>query len=165
MGGDERMAVEYQDFLVDGDPWVPMRPGEGWSNCISFVNASVDDTYMWDFNRSYPCYAVMAGVRNGWVDLQSLPWARGVPADAHAVTREIVAADEPECYHSRTWFTLAELVAFDFSQPWPVRDGEPPETYAEVCARLVDLRDELLRRAEYFGVYPPHVRVIVAFDN
>lgn len=107
MGTDIHLFIEHY------------RDGQ-WHHVVD-PNANKWSPNEWDFSRGYDCFAIMANVRNGigfggiatgggFVPLTD---GRGVPADASEVVRDDVKED---CYHSATWFTLAELVGYDFSR-------------------------------------------------
>ncbi len=66
-------------------------------------------------DRSYHAFALLAGVRNR-SDLTPIAEPRGVPPDASPEYLEAVE-QYGEDGHSHSWLTLAELDAWDYSQP------------------------------------------------
>lgn len=108
-------------------------------------------------DRDYVVFGVLAGVR-GWEGPQ-VSEARGLPEDVSLeLAREFVEGE----YHSCSWLTVDELVAFDWDQPVGPGYGWPPdEPLRGICSRFLDGPVRRLREApEAAGA-----RVVFGFDS
>lgn len=153
MGCDIHLYVERK---VDGK-WVAVKEP---------VSRYEDDSYQWDFSRSYRSFALLADVRNGG-DVTPLSAPRGIPADvSDEVLTEYVEGDLDAAtiaryraygshdtrlglscpdWHSASTFTLAELGAVALGDTHPV----------------AVLREGL----KALGTTPDDVRIVFWFDN
>ncbi len=174
MGCDIHTAVEVkrsQDaaLQVRGDKWVyisePMFPG--WKEG-TFTKEPFDD-------RDYGLFGFLADVRN-YSAVPPLSPPRGLPDDVSDEVREM--SDWQGGYHSHSWFTLKELLDFDYSQSSEDRrytdekgnggaTAEPGKgettTYREFFSETFFRDLEILNQC--FGEKPEDVRVVFWFDN
>jgi len=99
MGCDIHTYVEIRDKHGRWQAVEPDEPGRR--------------TWAWDFeSRSYFCWAMLADVRN-YDDIRPIAEARGLPDDLSYEVKEAAKRAEDDA-HSHSWFTLQELLAFDF---------------------------------------------------
>lgn len=115
-GDDER--VSFQLAPAEGDePYRSLRPWDG---------------------RNYDLFAILADVRNGrgfagvktGEGFEPIADPRGVPEDAHPETAEFM--DSYGCDgHSHSWYTLAQLRAYDW-------DGQSTERCGVVSAEVYE---------------------------
>lgn len=103
MGCDIHFYVERR---VDG-VWAT---ADKWTNEHGYKHVPYADEFYSD--RSYGLFAVLAGVRNSH-DVTPIAEPRGVPADA---CPEYLEASGDGDGHSHSYFTVAELLAFDWTQ-------------------------------------------------
>lgn len=80
--------------------------------------------------RSYGLYGWLAGVRN-YSAVPPLAKPRGVPPDASAYLKEKYRDDD---YHSASWVSLAEMLAFDYDALVEDRRVSTATTGAATCA-------------------------------
>lgn len=112
MGTDIHMLVERR---VDGE-W---QSADTWSICkytgkqvVAYENQVFKD-------RNYALFSILAGVRNGYgfagtdtgEEVTPIAEPRGVPHDISLMAAEMWIGD-----HSHSWLTLAEIMAFDWTQ-------------------------------------------------
>lgn len=182
MGCDVRSFVE----VWDGAQWKWLRGDlfTDWRNLPTFE----------PFDRSYPLFGLLAGVRDNDVPVIHPP--RGLPADMDPELRRrfgfVLAQDCPHEPGSRcmcayedagefghSWATGAELLAYDFTRTLPCPAchdrgcGQHPYHWCEEASdhdvTLLDYVGE--GWAEVFGQIaalapdPVHVRVVFAFNN
>lgn len=104
MGCDIHLYVEKR---VDG-VWVSV---DKWSDPHGSGMDVVDEDSFYS-NRNYEVFAILAGVRNsdGYVPICE---PRGFPGDA---SPEVVCRWASHGEHTPGWLTLAELLAFDWTQ-------------------------------------------------
>lgn len=168
----------------DIDAWVEAKRGGRWTKSGPVFPLSEWETkyyadrpgyrrHIWD-ERNYAMFGVLADVRN-YSAVPPLDEPRGWPEDSPA-DRD----DEYWDCHSASYYTLKELLDFDWSTPCEDRrvtvggDGGctcPPgagqmTTYAEHCGErfMGDLK-LLAEWARAEGLPPEDVRVVFAFNN
>lgn len=95
-------------------------------------------------SRNYSLFYLLAGVR-GPEDFEPISEPRGLPNDLSATVRLSVEGWECDA-HSRTWFTLAELQAVDWS---------PTQSRFELD----------LDRVAAHPHTTPESRIVIFFDN
>ncbi len=110
MGCDIHLYVEHK---VEGewksaDKWTPDDDAESGRR----VWVAYDDRYFHD--RNYSLFAVLAGVRN-YAELNTIAEPRGLPCDATTEVRTQADYDGSDG-HTHSYFTVAELMAFDWTQ-------------------------------------------------
>lgn len=142
MGCDIHLFVEKR---VDGkwqsaDRWVPDEDAEESGR----FRVQYEDRFYKD--RCYSLFAILADVRN-YGRFNPIDSPRGIPDDAcDRVRAESDSWDSDG--HSHSWFTLAELLAFDWTQTvalqgvvngptyedwtrWDRKNGECPREYSQ----------------------------------
>lgn len=174
---------------ADIHTWVEARRDGRWAEAGPvFPLSDFDKEYhadepgyrrqIWDY-RSYAMFGVLAGVRN-YSAVPPIAEPRDWPED-----RDAPRGDDGWDLHHRTYYTLKELLAFDWSKPCEDRrvsrqigprayDGgctaEPGggvmTTYGEHCGEtfMADLK-LLAEWAAAEGYAPEDVRVLVGFDS
>lgn len=179
MGADIHCWVEARR----GGVWAEARPEFPLSDFEKEFYAS-DPGYrrhIWD-TRDYGLFGVLAGVRN-YSAVPPIAEPRGWPDDlSPALKAELEDQDD---LHSRSYYTLKELLDFDWSKPCEDRrvtrqtgprswNGgctcEPGAgemtTYGAHCGeRFTGDLKVLEEWAKAEGVPPEDVRVVFAFDN
>lgn len=105
MGCDIHLYVEARDKRgwLTRDEW---KVEDGWTD-VPFDSRFFND-------RNYELFAILAGVRNKY-DIKPIQEPRGLPSDCDPM---ILKANDSwgEDGHSHSWLTLAELLAFDWTQ-------------------------------------------------
>jgi len=101
----------YVESRVDGE-W---QTADKWTPC-SYADGALriafnDEVYS---GRNYELFAILADVRNRF-DLVPIGPLRGLPPDACPQVREACEGWDGDG-HSHSWFTLAELLAYDWAQ-------------------------------------------------
>jgi hypothetical protein len=162
MGCDIHLAVERRVRYLS-------QPNDTWERAERVVPSRWSGEGMeredWYDNRNYSLFAILAGVRNGsgfaGTDLGDpvvpISEPRGVPEDvSDEVRKEIEQWDIDG--HSHSWFTIGELLAFDWDQKithraWVRRQSGHPrnrqdETPDEYAARIQKYANE-------YGHLPP----------
>ncbi len=99
---------------------------------------TLDDEDALDVSRNYWLFAMLANVRNGYgfagVDtgdpLNPIDLPRGLPADVSPEVAAQAALWDADG-HSHSWLTLAELLAYDWTQVCTRRGIVNAETYVE----------------------------------
>jgi len=141
MGCDIHLFVERRE----GDKWVSCDRWEQEDGWYSVTNSFY-------YERNYDLFAILANVRNGrgfagvktGEGFASISEPRGVPADAAPEFLRVVEQWGVDG-HSHSYLTVAELMAFDWTQvsckqgwvdaenyqgfQWRKRRGEGPEEY------------------------------------
>lgn len=115
--------------------------------------------------RNYGMFGFLADVRN-YHGSPVIAEPRGLPDDVSPEVRADHGTDDPWYsygFHSATWLTLAELLAYDYDQTFIDQREDPP---AETTVRefldeafFIHL-DDLRKIGE-----PEHVRVVMYFDS
>lgn len=105
MGCDIHLYVEHR---VDGvwqsaDKWTKDK----WTEHESIMSVDYDDQFY--TGRNYELFAMLAGVRNRF-DIVPISDPRGFPDDISPQLAEL------DVDHSASWLTLAELLAYDWTQ-------------------------------------------------
>lgn len=123
--------------------------------------------------RSYGMFAFLADVRN-YSHVPPLDSPRHFPSDlsseAHA------KFDDDDEYHSRSWFSLDELLRFDYEQTFEdrrtMRDGNGAADAGVGNGKLLTFREFLgtlyfhdLDIMKALSPDPMNVRVVFCFDN
>lgn len=123
--------------------FVEVRYGDQWENVPDDVTPYGD----WGIGRTYLLFSRLAGVRSDPRE-PVLPIAdpRGTPDDVSPEVREYMDPDDGDL-HSRSYFTLTELRAADWSMG------------------LEWFRDDFLPRIAGLDRDPDNVRIVFAFDN
>lgn len=107
MGCDIHLHAEVRR----GDEWVEILPRDrAESDCPDW--AFNDFPLGWYGERHYAVFGALAGVRRSDVPLIDAP--RGLPHDAAAST--LADYGDSGDYHSASWFDLAEVLAYDWSE-------------------------------------------------
>lgn len=114
-------------------------------------------------DRNYDLFAILANQRNS----ENMPYIcepRRLPED---VTPEIRLQIRNSEYHTTTWFTAEELLAFNWNQVFHYEDetmnGEKIMEfvdYAECGKTFMEVVNRLYSRKN-----PSDIRLIIAFDN
>jgi len=131
MGCDIHIYIEHRGY-EEGRPWEMVASDE----------ATFD-------HRNYSLFGVLAGVRR---DGPPIAEPRGLPRDCSEEVRKRL--EEPD-YHSRTWFTLKELLDFDW--------GSHPER--ENCVDFLEWLVAMRRACLGLDYRPDEYRLIIAFEN
>jgi hypothetical protein len=113
--------------------------------------------------RNYDLFAILANQRNS-INMPNISEPRGLPED---VTPEIrLQIINSEC-HTMTWFTIEELLAYNWNQVFHYEDetmnGEKimeSINYAECGKLFLEALNRLIGRNN-----PSEIRLIIAFDN
>ena len=165
MGCDIHARVEVRENGVwkEIDPGFPSEHPEWGKRCNP----------VWDF-RVYGAFAVLAGVRN-YSAVEPISQPRGLPADT--------SCKDLDDYnlHSASWYTLDELLKFDWNKPCEDRRVSRQTASglisgAETCApgegEMTTYRDMMpdsffkdLYRLNELGYDPCDIRIVFAFDN
>ena len=89
---------------VSADKWTINKYGDdGWT---------ADEMYN---GRSYYLFAILADVRNGSGDIEPIDYPRGIPDDASSGYKYVVDRWDGDG-HSHSYFTLYELMNYDWSK-------------------------------------------------
>lgn len=123
----------------DIHPVVEVRRGEKWEAVkpVPLYHDWTDDPdsqHVWEFNRNYDAFAVMANVRNGYGfggcdtgdELVPISPPRGLPHD-RAIQDEEVYGD-----HSYSWLLLSEILSYDWGKKRKKRGFMSKEAALEV---------------------------------
>lgn len=151
MGCDIHLFAESRiaEFQIEGWEVVPgfgVCHDDGYPCCEYFEP------------RNYDLFSILAGVRNveGFLPIDE---PRGIPEDA---TKEIRQCLEDHDIHTTSWFTLEELLQFDWTQTatkkrivsasayaewsrWRREEGLGPESY---CAAVFGSRVQMLEEGD-----------------
>lgn len=177
---------------ADIHTWVEARRGGAWAEVKPvFPLDDFERDYhkdepgyvrqIWD-QRSYAMFGVLADVRN-YSAVPPIAEPRGLPDDLSPEVRGQV--DDDGFLHSQSYYTLKELLEFDWAKPCKDRrvtrrtgpnsfdggcTGEPGEgvmtTYGAHCGeRFTGDLKVLEEWAKAEGHAPEDVRVVFAFDN
>jgi hypothetical protein len=122
--------------------YVEHRTPEGWASCDAwgpdkYTEGMVSVPYGEQFytGRSYDLFAILADVRNGrgfggivtGSGFVPIAAPRGLPFD---MSPELEAYAEAACDHTPSWLTLAELLAFDWTQTSTKEGCVDPQNWA-----------------------------------
>ena len=124
MGADIHLWVE---ILQEGR-WVfaHAHRTETWED-MSWID--------WDspYNgRNYALFALLANVRNSGARIVPISFPRGMPTDLSDIGRQIVGDEDNPDQHSHSWFSLEELLEFDWAAEYETDRGYAvPEEVAE----------------------------------
>ncbi len=168
MGCDIHLYVEVKtpEGWRSADKWSKEDYGEDGSR----VDVDYDDRFYRD--RNYDLFAILADVRNGrgfagcdtGDGFKPIAAVRGLPQDVSPDVK--ASSDRWDCDgHSHSWLTVAELLAYDWTQVtnirglvsaseyvewcrWRRRSGEPPESYCGGTSGTVLSEDELKAKTE-----------------
>ena len=130
--------------------------GEILENCepnyrwVSADSWSKDDSWHADemYNgRSYYLFAILADVRNGSSDIDPIYYPRGIPDDASSGYKYVVDRWDGDG-HSHSYFTLDELLNFDWSKYQMIGD------FMETIEQMKSIDPD-----------PKNVRCCFFFDN
>lgn len=163
MGCDVHFYVEVKK---DG-AW---QSADRWKNqADAGENAYYDVDYDERFytSRNYNLFAILADVRNGYgfagittgEGFKPIDEPRGVPNDASNEYKAIVKQWDGDG-HSHSYFTVAELLAYDWTQKTKFQDGTSYE-YKDCVGGFLT---ETLPQLEKLG-RPEDVRIVFFFDN
>lgn len=108
--------------------------------------------------RDYSLFGFLADVRN-YSDSPVIAEPRGLPDDVTAKIREAADWDN---YHSRTWFTLAELQEYDYEQRFD--DCREPYGVPDTTLRAF-LGEWYFAELDRLAKIPGEVRIVLWFDN
>jgi len=156
MGCDIHLFVETKDPAggwVSRDIWLP-RDEDG----------IIDAEDLYEPNRNYDLFAILANVRNRSIDpLTPINGPRGFPDDASPEVREAYEWWDPDG-HSHSWFTLRELLDFDWRKT--VVNKTMEQTYRELAGDFwTDTIPRLIDLAKQHGVSHDDTRIVFWFDN
>lgn len=173
----ERVEAWVPDPFYDSETEV-LKIEQGYPQCLMGPLKRES----WYETRDHLVFAILAGLKNRYPDIVPISKPRGLPHDAADETRDELVFWET---HDTGWLTLAELVAFDWSQPPPSNfwentgwisyssDGEPeissspppdfryPTTLAEACSEFYQ---RVIPRLRGIGA-KDDVRVVFGFDS
>lgn len=147
MGADIHTYVEtFRDGRWQHETGALVTPIDQWS----------DPAAPFDW-RHYPMFGFLAGVRDH--DVPTIAQPRGLPDD---VSPEVRAENaDGEWYHSASWLTLAELLAYDgYDQPTKTRYGFTGPLREGLGPMFFQHLDELGKLGR-----PEDVRVVFWFDS
>lgn len=174
------MGTDIHSFVERWEPDV----GWQWLKGELFDNDGFDEPWEPITGRCYHLFGFLAGVRDGGV--RQIHARRGLPWDLSPELRTEFGSFPDDCthqegspcmpclyetYHSHSWATGAELIAFDYGKPmraYPetmggvLVDAGGPTTVGEyIGLRYVQRFHEIAALAEN----PAHVRMVYAFDS
>ena len=98
--------------------------------------------------RSYYLFAILADVRNGSGEVEPIDYPRGIPDDASSGYKYVVDRWDGDG-HSHSYFTLDELINFDWSK----------------YEMLDDFFMETIEQMKSIDPDPKKVRCCFFFDN
>lgn len=145
----EKLQNEEQQDFEDKKPWREIyRPVQRiFSDNIS----AWDINYYGYENRNYTLFAILAGVRN-YKDWEPIHEPKGIPDDCSPfVLSEYKDWDTDG--HSHSWFTLQELLDYDWGQISEVK---------KYCSPFIDTTIERLKE---LGEVYENIRIVFWFDN
>jgi len=116
MGCDIHMYTE----IFDGCKWVAVKmPSQYYKDSTTTVNSGLDvkatafdGVYQ---GRNYTLFGILAGVRNPPPEEEIIDRPRGLPDDISDLINRESKSWGPDG-HSHSWFTLAELLAYDWDR-------------------------------------------------
>lgn len=95
--------------------WIEKRVNGAWIPAETYSEEGDDPHYQSDIyqGRNYRLFSVLADVRN-YDGVKPIAAPRGIPEDASPIVAELVRGYGD---HSYSWFTLRELLDFNWMQP------------------------------------------------
>ena len=141
-GLSEDRDSKLQEILENCEPNYRWVSADSWSKDDSW---HADEMYN---NRSYYLFAILADVRNGSGEVEPIDYPRGVPDDASSGYKYVVDRWDGDG-HSHSYFTLDELINFDWSK----------------YEMLDDFFMETIEQMKSIDPDPKKVRCCFFFDN
>lgn len=159
MGCDIHFYVEkkVKGRWVSADTWTPYR----WPDDEGAPKVEILRRDRFYDDRNYQLFGILAGVRTD--SFVRIDGPRGLPHDLSAELREEHGDMASTDYHSHSWFTLKELLAYDWTQVrelsgwvngkeydewnrWPRENGEGPKNYAwEIDENMREVTEDDLK--------------------
>ena len=100
---------KLEEILENTEPNYRWVSADTWSKDDSWY---ADEMYN---GRSYYLFAILADVRNGSGGIEPIDYPRGIPDDASSGYKYVVDRWDGDG-HSHSYFTLDELINFDWSK-------------------------------------------------